>query len=239
MLYLDPQHPVDARVTDLLGRMTLEEKVRQMGYADCAQFAKNGKFSAELAKKYFTSLGIGGLQDPRMAPKAAADCVNAIQKFLIKNTRLGIPALVASECLHGHMSVGATIFPQAIALASSWNIDLVKKVAATAARHFAKNEAQFAAIVDWDINDFRRRFLVKSLLNHRLTAKRQGKIDGASLAERIVKTDLGCQTAKNTRRNLENKAHIHMGATAPAVDEFPRRAIRLSKAQWMTVPLFV
>ncbi len=114
--------------------MTLEEKMRQMGYADCAQFAENGKFSAEPAKKFFKGLGVGGLQDPRMAPKIAAKFVNAIQKFLIKNTRLGIPALVTSECLHGHMSTGATIFPQAIALASSWNTDLVKKVATTAAR---------------------------------------------------------------------------------------------------------
>jgi len=69
-----------------------------------------------------------------MAPKIAAKLVNAVQKYLIKNTRLGIPALVSSECLHGHMSTGATIFPQAIALASSWNTDLVKKVATTAAR---------------------------------------------------------------------------------------------------------
>ncbi len=57
-MYLDPQRPVEDRVRDLLGRMTLEEKVRQMGYADCAQFAKKGQFSAELAKKFFTSLGI-------------------------------------------------------------------------------------------------------------------------------------------------------------------------------------
>ena len=133
-LYLDPQRPVDTRVRDLLGRMTLEEKIRQMNYADCAQFAKNGKFSAELAKKFFKSLGVGGLQDPRMTPKASAQLVNDVQKFLIKKTRLGIPALVASECLHGHMSKGATVFPQAIALGSSWNTDLVKKVASTAAR---------------------------------------------------------------------------------------------------------
>ena len=103
-------------------------------YADCAQFAKNGRFSTELAKKFSTDLGVGGLQDPRMAPKPTANLVNAIQRHLKKNTRLGIPALVASECLHGHMSVGATVFPQAIALGSSWNTDLVKKVAATAAR---------------------------------------------------------------------------------------------------------
>lgn len=134
VLYLDPQCPVDERVADLLGRMTLEEKMRQMGYADCGQFAREGKFCAELAKKFFKDLGVGGLQDPRMAPKPTANLVNAIQRYLKKNTRLGIPALVGSECLHGHMSVGATIFPQAIAMGSSWNVDLVKKTAATAAK---------------------------------------------------------------------------------------------------------
>ena len=124
-LYLDPRRPVETRVKDLLGRMTLEEKIRQMGYADCAQFARKGKFSPNLAKKFFKSLGVGGLQDPRMTPTVVARLVNAIQKHLIENTRLGIPALVASECLHGHMSRGATIFPQAIAMASSWNTNLV------------------------------------------------------------------------------------------------------------------
>ena len=134
VLYLDSRRPVETRAKDLLGRMTLEEKFRQMGYADCAQFAKNGKFSANLAKDFFKTLGVGGLSDPRMAPKPSAELVNAIQKFLINKTRLGIPALVTSECLHGHMSIGATIFPQAIGMASSWNPGLVRQVAATAAK---------------------------------------------------------------------------------------------------------
>ena len=125
VLYLDPRCSTEQRVKYLLAKMTLEEKVRQMGFADCAHFTRNGKFSTKLAKDFFKDLGVGGLQDPRMDPKTAAEVINAIQKFLINNTRLGIPAFVTSECLHGHMSRGATIFPQAIAMASSWNTNLV------------------------------------------------------------------------------------------------------------------
>ena len=132
--YRNPRYSMEQRVKDLLERMTLEEKVRQMGYADCAQFAKNGKFSDKLAKAFFRTLGVGGLRDPQMTPKTGAKLVNAIQKFLMNSTRLGIPALIHSECLHGHMSPQATIFPQAIGLASSWNTTLLKKISAAAAQ---------------------------------------------------------------------------------------------------------
>jgi len=60
--------------------------------------------------------------------------VNAVQRHLVKRTRLGIPALVISECLHGHMSGGATVFPQAIALASTWDTDLIGLLAQAAAK---------------------------------------------------------------------------------------------------------
>jgi beta-glucosidase len=131
--------------------MTLEEKVRQMGFADCAQFARKGRFSAKLAKEFFRGLGIGGLQDPRMNPKTSIELVNNIQKFLMNNTRLGIPALICSECLHGYMSPGATIFPQAIGLASSWNAALLKKIAAVAAKEARALGAAQAFSPDLDL----------------------------------------------------------------------------------------
>ena len=132
--YLDSRCSTDRRTKDLLERMTLEEKVRQMGFADCAQFARKGKFSVTLAGDFFKGLGVGGLQDPRMNPKTSVELVNSIQKFLMNNTRLGIPALICSECLHGHMSPGATVFPQAIGLAGSWNTELLTKIAAAIAK---------------------------------------------------------------------------------------------------------
>ena len=132
--YLDPTLDADARVRDLLGRMTLEEKIRQMNMGRVTEFLKNGRVSMKAVREWFGGTSIGCLQDPRLDPRASAEAVNAVQKYLVEKTRLGIPALVISECLHGHLSGGATVFPQAIALASTWNPDLVHCMAAAAAK---------------------------------------------------------------------------------------------------------
>jgi len=132
--YLDPALDADARVRDLLGRMTLEEKIRQMNMGRVTEFLKNGRVSMKAVREWFGGTSIGCLQDPRLGPRVSAEAVNAVQKYLVERTRLGIPALVISECLHGHLSNGATVFPQAIALASTWNPDLVGQMAAAAAR---------------------------------------------------------------------------------------------------------
>jgi beta-glucosidase len=132
--YRNASLPVETRVRDLMERMTLEDKFRQIVQFDAAACLKDGKFSPALAKKLFKGLGIGTLQDPRLSPRPSAEAVNALQRFLKENTRLGIPGLVTSECLHGHMSQGATIFPQAIGLSSTWEPELVKQMSAVAAR---------------------------------------------------------------------------------------------------------
>jgi len=61
-------------------------------------------------------------------PKEAAELHNSIQKFIIENTRLKIPAIIHDEGLHGCMARGCTIFPQSIALASTWNPELVERI---------------------------------------------------------------------------------------------------------------
>ena len=63
-MYLDTSEPIDVRVSDLLGRMTLEEKVCQTGFVLGGELIKNKKFSLELAKKHFGVKGIGGVMDP-------------------------------------------------------------------------------------------------------------------------------------------------------------------------------
>lgn len=128
--YRDPALSLDGRVEDLLARMTLEEKLRQMGMVDSLRCAKDGKFAAAP----LLASGIGAIQDPRKDPETNAALVTRIQHYLIRNTRLGIPALVVGECLHGHMSGGATIFPQSIGLAASWDPGLVRNIASAAAR---------------------------------------------------------------------------------------------------------
>ncbi len=132
-LYRDASQPAGARAEDLLRRMTLEEKVRQMTQRDTAELLCDGAVDAA-ALRAALALGIGTLQDPRLSPRANANIINTVQRFLTEETRLGIPALVISECLHGHMSDGATVFPQAIGLGSTWNPALVRRMAAATAK---------------------------------------------------------------------------------------------------------
>jgi len=132
--YRDPGLGVEARVRDLLARMTVEEKVKQMCMRRTRTLVKNGRVSAGDVRDTFGALSIGCLQDPRKDPETNVRVVNYVQKYLVERTRLGIPGLVISECLHGHLSGGATVFPQAIALASTWSPDLVRKMARAVAK---------------------------------------------------------------------------------------------------------
>jgi beta-glucosidase len=121
--YRDPKLAIDRRVEDLLARMTPKEKFRQlfMASGDLAGLRKTGRD------------GILGLQIGVDGARAEADTINAIQKFLVEETRLGIPAIPFDEALHGLVRGGATSFTQAIALAATWDPDLVGKVAAAVA----------------------------------------------------------------------------------------------------------
>ena len=151
VVYMDAKQAVEVRVRDLLGRMTLEEKVRQMNFRGSLEVAKNGKFSAKLAREVLGRMSIGGLQDPRLGPRKTAELVNDIQRYLTGQTRLGIPAMITGECLHGHMSGGTTVFPQAIGLGSTWNPDLVKKVASIAAKEAWVSGVRQALSPDLDL----------------------------------------------------------------------------------------
>jgi beta-glucosidase len=149
--YRDTAQPVEVRAHDLLQRMTLEEKVRQMSQRDAAGFLRDGAVDPAALREEFGEMGIGTLQDPRRDPRTNAETVNAIQRYLREETRLGIPALVIAECLHGHMSDGATIFPQAIGLASTWNPRLVGDMAAAAAREARATGVAQALAPDLDL----------------------------------------------------------------------------------------
>ncbi len=138
-IYKNPDLSVDQRIADLLSRMTLEEKVAQLtstmemlGFGSDAQKSfvdKEGNFLPERAAEIFRH-GIGQISRPggRRGPREMAEFTNMIQKWMLENTRLGIPVMFHEEALHGLASRGATSFPQAIALSSTWNCDLVHEV---------------------------------------------------------------------------------------------------------------
>jgi beta-glucosidase len=148
-IYKDAKAPVDARVNDLLSRMTLEEKVQQMltVWGDKKDFFDdNWQFQPEeFAKKYPNSIGQiarpsdrAGEGSPRKIPmrnvEETVNAVNAMQKYAMTKTRLGIPFLFHEEGLHGYATKDATSFPQAIAMASSWDPDLIREINVVTAR---------------------------------------------------------------------------------------------------------
>ena len=129
LVYKDPKASVEDRIKDLLGRMTLEEKIAQLGEATCDNLkeenrAATTKFTFERFQK-----GVGTINGFTLSIKEYSAAVNKIQTFLVNETRLGIPAIFLSECLHGLVQDGATIYPQSISMASSWNTDLIWEVA--------------------------------------------------------------------------------------------------------------
>ncbi len=153
-LYRDARAPVEQRVADLLGRMTLEEKVAQMlslwqGKAAITDSA--GRFTPLAAPPWFR-VGIGRIERPsdKHGARAEAEFTNAIQRWVRDSTRLGIPVLFHEEALHGLQGPQATSFPQAIALASSWNPALVERVMATVGAEVRARGAQqvLAPVVD-------------------------------------------------------------------------------------------
>ncbi|MBL8167568.1 MAG: glycoside hydrolase family 3 C-terminal domain-containing protein [Acidobacteria bacterium] len=141
--YRNPNLPIERRIADLLSRMTIEEKAAQMTTLwvrkpqqkrPNGNFGDRGDFSPEEAAVVMKH-GIGGIgrQRERTDARRGAEYANAVQKWLKENTRLGIPALLHDEILHGLMAVGGTNFPTPISLASSWDPELITKIFTAAA----------------------------------------------------------------------------------------------------------
>lgn len=136
--YRNPALPAEKRVKDLLARMTLQEKAAQM-LCIWQQKPKtlvdaDGNFDLAKAKQFFKEgHGLGQVGRPSDSGKGLnaremAETTNAIQKFFIENSRLGIPVVFHEECLHGHAAVDGTSYPQPIALAATFNPGLIESI---------------------------------------------------------------------------------------------------------------
>lgn len=157
--YRDAKAPVAARVADLLSRMTVEEKAAQL---QCMWVRKteilgdDRNFSPEKAAavighgmgQFSRPSDIRGYPEWETTPFRSfantVQLVNAIQRFLVEKTRLGIPALFHDELAHGLLANDATIFPSAPALGSTWDPDLVEQAYAVAAREARVRGTQVA-----------------------------------------------------------------------------------------------
>ena len=144
-LFKNAKAPIEDRVNDLLGRMTVNEKVGQLlcplGWP---MYTKSDKGKVGISDTYIkrmTQMPIGSFwavlrADPwtqktlttGLNPKLAAEALNALQKYAVEKTRLGIPILFAEEAPHGHMAIGATVFPTALSQASTFDEELIQKM---------------------------------------------------------------------------------------------------------------
>lgn len=148
--YKNPNLPIEQRSSDLLKRMTVEEKIGQllcpMGWEMWEKKDTSITYSQRY-KKLIDSQYVGAFwgvyrADPwtkktletGLNPELAAKAGNALQKYVMENTRLGIPIFLAEESPHGHMAIGTTVFPTGIGMASTWNPELVEKAAAVMAK---------------------------------------------------------------------------------------------------------
>jgi len=122
----------DARVEDLLGRMTLDEKLAQIGSIWLTDLLRGGELDDDFAAEQLRH-GIGHVTrigaSTGLRPEESARLMNRIQRVAVERTRLGIPVMVHEEAVAGYLARGATQFPQAIGLASTWDEALVEDVA--------------------------------------------------------------------------------------------------------------
>ena len=137
-VYKDASQPVELRVADLLSRMTLDEKIGQvrcpLGWFIYDKDEKGKVSLTEKFYKYTDEQHIGNYwavlrADPwtqktltnGLNPALSAEMLNMMQRYAVEKTRLGIPIMVAEETPHGHMAIGATVFPTALSQAATFD----------------------------------------------------------------------------------------------------------------------
>lgn len=139
--YRDATLPVATRVADLLARMTLPEKIAQMHAAwllldaDGQHRVRSDSFANASDPQAVTTRlrhGLGQITRPlgshSVEPRDGVRALNRLQKFMLEETRLGIPVMSHEECLTGLMARGGTLFPSPLAFGATWNPDLIERV---------------------------------------------------------------------------------------------------------------
>lgn len=149
-VYENPKAPIEKRIHDLLLQMTLEEKVGQLltpyGWP---MYERKGhtvimteELKQDVTKRYIGSLWGFMRADPwtqrrlstGLTNELSAKAVNQMQRYVIENSRLGIPLILAEECPHGFMAIDGTVFPTSLGLSATWNPDLIEQMGTAIAK---------------------------------------------------------------------------------------------------------
>ncbi len=152
--YRDPSRSLDERVTDLLVRMTRREKLAQIGSLWAFEVVADDGLDVERLAA-LAGDGLGELTrlagSTNLLPAKVAATANAIQRYLVEETRLGIPAIVHEECLHGLLARAAPTFQQSIGAAATFDPDVVTAVVSTIRRRMLLTGARHALGPVFDI----------------------------------------------------------------------------------------
>ena len=199
--YKNPNLTIEKRTKDLLSRMTIEEKVAQMtcmihiyNYVDSL-----GAIDSSFLKNSL-NYGIGQISDYTIRwrkPEILITFQNNLQYYLINHTRLGIPAIIHSEGTRSAMFNGATMFPAAIALASSWDLELIKNVNQVIAE---ESRARGIQQVEAPVVDVARE-------------PRWGRIEETFGEDPYLVSQIGIQAVKGLQGEKENIDSTHVIAT--------------------------
>ncbi len=230
--YRDVDEPVEERVKDLIGRMTTDEKLAQLGSVEIStlRFPEAG-FNTEVAAESLAE-GIGSISCPSaknlaathsaesvsgsMTPVDRATFTNELQHWLLHNTRLGIPALVHARADQSSCFIGATHFPQAIGLAATFAPAQVRAMAreqraqlrATGARLALATSLNIARDARWA--DLQHTFGEDPYLAGRMAVAHVRGLQGDALRDGVAATGkhfVGAGLGKGGRAN----APVHIG----------------------------
>jgi beta-glucosidase len=198
--YKNPKLAVSARVSDLLSKMTIEEKVAQLmglwrGGIDefDLEFMKDTEKVKEVLGK-----GANSIHPTFLGVKDTVENRNRIQKYLVEETRLGIPMIFVDEGQHGMMRRETTVFPQAIGLACSWNPDLFEKVYSVIAKEIRSRGAH----------------LVLSPVIDVCRDPRWGRVEETYGEDPYLNSELSCAAVKGLQGSSNGKvAPGHVAAT--------------------------
>lgn len=139
--YRDSRLPAEERAADLLARMTLEEKIAQLNITRGVEFATHpsalhgcsveydSDFDWNRVRAVFGAQGIGFIHDVYSCPAV----LNKLQRYMVEETRLGIPCIFTGEALHGLSGIGTSVFPVPLALAATFSPDTVRQIGAAIA----------------------------------------------------------------------------------------------------------
>lgn len=167
--YKDASFSIDQRVEDLLSRMTLKEKIGQLnqkmyGWNAYKKTEDEYEVSEEFKEEVRFGDGLGALYglfraDPwskvnfenGIPLDSNAKVANMLQRYVIENTRLGIPIFISEECPHGHQALDGTMFPTNIGIGCTWNPELYEKVFSQVASEIKSRGGNLALVSTLDI----------------------------------------------------------------------------------------